>query len=44
MTNFQQILTIVPEFYIHRWEISKQDKTELYIDIPSNVKEFIIRI
>lgn len=44
MTNFQQILFMVPEFYIHRWEFTKSDRVELHIEIPNNVKEAIIRI
>ena len=44
MTNFQQILFMVPEFYIHRWELTKSDRFELHIEIPINAKEAAIRI
>jgi hypothetical protein len=36
--RFKQMLRVMPEFFIHRWE-TKADKVELFIDVPSNIKE-----
>jgi len=36
--HFQQILTVCPNFFIHKWD-TKQGKLELYIEIPANIEE-----
>lgn len=36
----KQILSIVPNFYTHRWE-TKRNVNELIIEIPSNIKEIL---
>lgn len=40
IAHFQQILTMAPHFYNHRWEM-KGGKPELIITIPSNIEEVI---
>jgi len=37
LSHFQQILTVCPNFFIHKWEL-RQGKAELLIEIPENVK------
>lgn len=37
ISHFQQILTVCPNFFIHKWD-TKQGKVELYIEIPANIK------
>jgi len=40
MENFQQIIYLVPKYYIYRWEYRSQTKKcELIIEIPMNAKE-----
>jgi len=34
--RFRQILSVVPDFYLHRWEF-KQGKPVLLVDIPKNI-------
>jgi hypothetical protein len=36
----RQILSVVPNFFIHRWE-SKRNVNELVLEIPSNIKEIL---
>lgn len=38
--RFKQIFRVMPEFFIHRWD-TKADKVELFIDVPSNMKEML---
>ena len=39
MESFQQIIYLVPKYYIHRWEYRSQTKKcELIIEIPMNAK------
>ena len=38
LDRFRQILRVMPEFFIHRWD-TKADKVELFIDVPCNIKE-----
>ena len=39
--HFQQILSVCPEFYIHKWEVRKGEP-ELFIDMPSNVEDLLM--
>jgi hypothetical protein len=40
MESFQQIIYLVPKYYIYRWEYRAQTKKcELIIEIPMNAKE-----
>jgi len=43
IAHFQQMLYVVPDFFLHRWDV-KSDKAELYIDIPANIKEICARL
>ena len=38
--HFRQFLTIVPEFYTHKWQMRK-GKMELLIEVPENIEEII---
>lgn len=38
--RFKQMLRVMPELFIHRWE-TKADKVELFIDVPSNIKDML---
>ena len=40
LSHFQQILTVCPNFFIHKWEL-RQGKAELLIEIPLNVKKIL---
>jgi len=40
--HFRQMLYIVPDLFLHRWDITL-DKTELLVDFPANVKEIFER-
>jgi hypothetical protein len=40
LSHFQQILTVCPNFFIHKWEL-RQGKAELLIEIPANVKRIL---
>jgi hypothetical protein len=42
MESFQQIIYLVPKYYIYRWEYRSQTKKcELIIEIPMNAKEIV---
>jgi DNA replication factor CDT1 like len=42
LEHFQQIIYLVPKFYIHRWEYrTASKKYELVIEIPSNAKDIV---
>lgn len=38
--RFRQILRIVPDFYLHRWD-QKQGKAQLFVDIPKNISQVL---
>lgn len=40
LQHFQQILTVAPQFYIHKWE-QKGKGYELIIEIPKNIRQLI---
>lgn len=41
MENFQQILYVVPHFYIYKWEKLSSRSYLLFVDIPRNFKEML---
>ena len=36
VSQFQQILTVCPNFFIHKWE-TRKNKSELLIEIPQEI-------
>jgi hypothetical protein len=40
LKHFQQILTLVPHFFMHKWEMQKSEP-ELLIEVPENIKEIL---
>lgn len=40
LKHFQQILSLVPNFFMHKWEMQKLEP-ELLIEVPANIKDIL---
>ena len=41
-SHFCQIMTLVPDFFIHKWQMRK-GKMELIIEVPENIEEIVAK-
>ena len=41
--RFKQILSLVPDFYLHRWDF-RQGRPVLLVDIPQNIVKAIVSL
>ena len=39
-SHFRQFLTIVPDFFIHKWQV-KKNGMELLIEVPENIHAIV---
>lgn len=43
MNDFQQMLFVCPDFFIHRWDVVKGDRVELFVDVPANIRDILAK-
>ena len=41
--RFKQILAVVPDFYLHKWEF-RQGRPQLLVDIPQNIHQILVAL